>query len=294
MARPRQHMKDVNFSTQWMDLTPDIPYPKKDWISQKWFDIPYGKDPLQKVDIYLPNENTRKLDKYPLLIIIHGGGFTHMDKADWDVYPGFFWLEKGYAVASINYRLAPKHKFPAGVDDCYNAVKFIIDHASEYQLDTHNIFIMGPSAGGSLTLITGLRLFNEQYGQDYSIKALAPLCPVTDLSADFTSARGPLYRLMLWYMFRAYLGRIPKRGQLDLFDVSYYVKDAIPPIFFQLGRHDPVIKVDYIESLAKELKHKGEVIVDILEDGYHMGATKHFFIEENIKRYLDFFEEKIV
>jgi len=105
----RPHMRDANFPETWMDLTLDIPYPKKDWIRRKWLDVAYGEDPLQRIDIYHPNENPHGLDKYPLLIILHGGGFTHMDKADWDVYPGFFWLEMGYAVASVNYRLAPKH-----------------------------------------------------------------------------------------------------------------------------------------------------------------------------------------
>ncbi|MDR0397267.1 MAG: alpha/beta hydrolase [Oscillospiraceae bacterium] len=293
MAKPRQHMKDANFSEKWMDLAPDIPYPKKDWIRQKWMDVPYGEHPQQKLDIYHPNANIHRLSRYPLMIILHGGGFTHMDKADWDVYPGFFWLEKGYAVASVNYRLAPKHKFPAGAEDCLAAARYLIDRAEQYQLDKQNIFIMGPSAGGSLTLITGLRLFNEQESGDYCIRALAPLCPVTDLSVGFDSIKGAYARFLVWYMMKIYLGKPPRQGVVEPFDASYYVKEKIPPIFFQLGRLDPIIKAESVEAFAGKLRGKGEVIVDILEEGYHMGATKHFFLDENILRYLDFFESKI-
>ncbi|MDR1598645.1 MAG: alpha/beta hydrolase [Oscillospiraceae bacterium] len=293
MPKPRQRMRDASFPEKWMDLAPDIPYPKKDWIKQKWLDVSYGGHPKQKLDVYHPNANNHRLERYPLMIILHGGGFTHMDKADWDVYPGFFWLEKGYAVASVNYRLAPKHKFPAGVEDCYAAARYLIERADEYLIDKRNLFIMGPSAGGSLTLITGLRLYNGQEGADYRIKALAPLCPVTDLSSGFGSINVAFSKVLLWYMLRSYLGKSPKKGVTAPFDASFYLKETIPPIFFQLGRLDPVITVDYIETFAKKLKGKGEVVIDILEEGYHMGATKHFFLDENILRYLDFFESKI-
>jgi acetyl esterase/lipase len=196
--------------------------------------------------------------------------------------------------ASVNYRLAPKDKFPAGVDDCYNAVKFLIDNAEKYSIDTDNIFIMGPSAGGSLTLITGLRLFNErENGSKHTIRALAPLCPVTDLSIGFSHIEGLWPKLLIRYMLRSYIGGAAKKGVLAPFDASYYVKDAIPPMFFQLGRHDPVVKVEYVERFIDSVREKGEVVVDILEDGYHMGATKHFFLDENILRYLSFFEGKI-
>jgi acetyl esterase/lipase len=293
MAKVKQHMRDANFPEKWMDSSPEIPYPKTDWIRQKWLDVPYGADALQKIDIYHPNKNVHNLEKFPLLIIIHGGGFTHMDKADWDVYPGFFWLEKGYMIASVNYRLAPKHKFPAGVDDCCAAAGFLLEHAEEYAIDKKNVFIMGPSAGGSLTLITGLRCFNEQAGNGYEIKALAPLCPVTDLSADFRSVKGVLPNIQIRYMFRTYFRKVPKKGVTGPYDASYYVKDKIPPMFFQIGRFDPVIKVPYIEAFAEKLKGKGEVTIDILEEGYHMGATKHFFLDENILRYLNYFEKLI-
>jgi acetyl esterase/lipase len=295
MAKQKQHMRDANFPEKWMDSSPEIPYPKKDWIRQKWVDVPYGEEPLQNVDIYQPNENPHNLEKYPLLIIIHGGGFTYMDKADWDVYPGFFWLEKGYMVASVNYRLAPKHKFPAGVNDCKAALAFLLEHADEYKIDKQNIFIMGPSAGGSLTLITGLRYFNKQAGKDYVIRGLAPLCPVTDFSYDIRHAvKGVWAKFLIWYMYKTYLSKVPKKGELGPYDASYYLKDKIPPIFFQIGRLDPVIKVPYIEAFVDKLKDKGEVVVDILEEGYHMGATKHFFLDENILRYLDWFEGHIV
>jgi acetyl esterase/lipase len=286
-------MRDANFPEKWMDNSPNIPYPKKDWIETKWQDVPYGKHKLQKIDIYHPNANKHGLKKFPLLVVFHGGGFSHMDKADWDVYPAFFWLEMGYMAASVNYRLAPKHKFPAGVDDCYAAMRFLLGNAEAYSIDTDNIFIMGPSAGGSLTLITGLRLFNEQEASKCTIRALAPLCPVTDLSIGFDRINGLWPKLLIWYMLKSYIGKAPKKGVLEPFDASYYVKGAIPPIFFQLGRLDPIITVDYVEKFVESVKDKGEVVVDILEEGYHMGATKHFFLDENIMRYLSFFEGKI-
>lgn len=299
MSLFKHKIKEANFPEEWMDNKPYIPVPKRDWIEKKYLDVPYGASLKQKIDIYYPNENLHQLEKFPVLFIIHGGGFGYMDKADWHVYPGFFWLQKGYMVVSINYRLAPADKYPAAVDDSLTAVQYVINNAEEYLVDVKNIFIMGASAGGNLTLTTGLQLFNKQEKSNYEIKGLAPLCPVTDItsiwfdSQDKTMKYSFLARTMTKKTIMDYIGTLPTSTSFQPYDASYYLLDKIPPIYFQLGEFDPIIKLDFVKKYAESLKTKGECVVDVIEGGAHMGATKHFFLTDKIMGYLNFFEKKI-
>ncbi|MDR2822876.1 MAG: alpha/beta hydrolase [Acholeplasmatales bacterium] len=290
MKRKKQHMKDANFSEKYMDLTPNIPEPKTDWIENKLFDVPYGSKPHQILDIYYPNN--KNLDKYPLLIHIHGGGFSHMQKRDWGIYPGFFWIERGYMMISIEYGLAPKFKCPSQIEDCDLALEYLIKNKDKYKIDVNNIFIYGASAGGSLSSILGAKNANNP---EFTIRGVAALCPVIDCYPIWLRYhKRPLVGLVLRKMFKDYLGYIPKnKDNFYNCDLSYYLQDKIPPFYFQLGRLDPIINCSDWSAYATLLSKKTEVVLDILEEGYHMGATKHFFLDESINGYLDFFENHI-
>ncbi len=106
-------------------------------------DRPYVSDghARQKLDLYLPPEG-RNL---PLIVWIHGGAFKIGDKGD--PLP-LEYLAQGYALASINYRLSQHALFPAQIEDCKAAVRWLRAHAQEFGLDTQRFAAWGPSAGG--------------------------------------------------------------------------------------------------------------------------------------------------
>jgi len=287
-------MRIAKWHDSWMDMEPALPTPKIDWIKDKRLDIKYGDHPLQALDVYYPN-NVKK-DKYPLILVIHGGGWSHMDKRDWNVYPSFFGLEKGFMVISINYRLAPKNKYLDIVNDVFAAYKYILDNSEELKIDVNNIFLTGSSAGGNLSLILAFREYGKQR---YNIKGVAALCPAIDPVKFCTPLlnRNFIFKFIIKNMIRKIYGFIPK--EINELDASYYLKDtkSIPPIYFQVGRLDPAIPYDlileYIDSWNKEFNlDKDYIILDTLE-AYHMGATHHWFEEEVIERYIDWFVKKV-
>ena len=106
--------------------------PRVDWIREKKLDVAYGGDPLQKMDIYYPNEVQK--ESYPVVILVHGGGFAMCDKRDWHVYPGFHALGRGFALVSVNYRLVPQVSYPAESDDLKRAVLYLRKHAPSLRL----------------------------------------------------------------------------------------------------------------------------------------------------------------
>ena len=94
---------------------------------------------------------------HPIAILIHGGGYRRGDaKAGSEAYVADFLAPAGYAVFSINYRLAPKYPYPYMVQDTQRAIRYLRHHAREYNADPNEIALIGGSAGGFLSNMAGL------------------------------------------------------------------------------------------------------------------------------------------
>ncbi|MFM7849685.1 MAG: alpha/beta hydrolase [Rubrivivax sp.] len=86
----------------------------------------------------------------PVLVYLHGGGWTIGDLDTHDVLCRQLALEAACAVVSVDYRMGPEHRFPAAVDDCVQAFRWVLAHAAELQLDARRTAVGGDSAGGNL------------------------------------------------------------------------------------------------------------------------------------------------
>jgi acetyl esterase len=112
--------------------------------------VPYlpTSSPAHKLDIYLPRNYA---PQRPAIMYIHGGGFTMCSK---DTHQGvaLAYANNGYVVFNINYRLAPKHRYPAAIEDVAHAWQWIIHNAAHFGGNPDQIIVAGESAGGNLTL----------------------------------------------------------------------------------------------------------------------------------------------
>lgn len=86
---------------------------------------------------------------FPTVVCIHGGGFSGGRREDYDELCRKF-ARRGYAAVTIDYRLSPKHRWPAHIQDCKAAIRWLRAHAAEYGIDPERIGAMGSSAGGHL------------------------------------------------------------------------------------------------------------------------------------------------
>jgi len=116
-----------------------------------------GGHERQKLDLYLPKTPGTNL---PLIINIHGGAFR-MGSKEQDVPLDY--LPRGYAVASINYRLSQHAVFPAQIEDCKTAVRWLRAHAAEFGLDPKRFAAWGASAGGHLAAMLGVTGAEKQF-----------------------------------------------------------------------------------------------------------------------------------
>ncbi|QEG21331.1 alpha/beta hydrolase [Mariniblastus fucicola] len=104
-----------------------------------------GEDYELKCDIYQPKSDEPR----PVMLAIHGGAWTTGTKFAMYRHARIL-ANRGYVVMAINYRLAPKHKWPAQIHDCKHAVRWIREHAKEYNADPDRVYAFGYSAGAHL------------------------------------------------------------------------------------------------------------------------------------------------
>jgi acetyl esterase len=106
------------------------------------------------VRIYTPDGNGR----FPLMVFFHGSGFVLCNLDTHDGVCRNLCAAAGCVVVSVDYRLAPEHKFPAGPEDCYAATRWAAEHAPELNADPGRIVIVGDSAGGNMVAVTALMI----------------------------------------------------------------------------------------------------------------------------------------
>ncbi len=149
-------------------------------------DIPYINDGHKGhlLDIYYPEGTTEKL---PVIIDIHGGGWMYGYK-EINKYFCLKLAQKGFLVASINYRLAGEVLFDDQIRDIFAALTWLGKNLKDYPADMDNIFLAGDSAGGHFVCVTTAINLNEDMQKDfgveyvgYDFKAVSAICPAIDL-----------------------------------------------------------------------------------------------------------------
>ena len=121
----------------------------------------------------------------PALVFFHGGGWVLCDLDTHDVQASALARRSGAVVVSVDYRLAPEHRFPAAVTDSYAATVWVAQNADRLGIDPRRISVGGDSAGGNLVAVVALKSRDED-GPAIALQAL--VYPVTDLSSFDTGS----------------------------------------------------------------------------------------------------------
>ena len=126
-----------------------------------------GGDSAQSLDLFMPDNASN--DLRPGIVFVHGGGWVGGDKSEFANRAKEL-AGSGYVAISVNYRLAPRNKYPVPLQDCQAAVRWLRSHSTEYHVDPNRIASMGSSAGGHLATMLGLTddLKFERDGQKIS------------------------------------------------------------------------------------------------------------------------------
>jgi acetyl esterase len=236
-------------------------------------DVPYraGGAPEHRLDVYRP---ARSRGPLPVVLYVHGGGFRILSK-DTHWVMGLVFARRDYLVLNVNYRLAPRHRFPAAVEDVCAALAWAHANVHRWGGDRDRIVLAGESAGANL--VTSLAIAcsyerDEPFAREVfhlgvrprAVVAACGLFQVTDVQRFARrKARFPRFLLdRLEEVEEAYLGRDHSPGRnLDLADPVCFLERGIepvrplPPFFLPVGTRDPLL--DDTRRMARALTALG-------------------------------------
>ncbi len=207
-----------------------------------------------KMDLYLPPKSDTAT---PVVINIHGGGFTHGSKESQTGFGTFF--KMGFAVANISYRLAGTAPAPAAIEDARCAVAYLAHNASELNIDPAKIVTRGSSAGGHLALMAGLLCPSNTFAGNCN-GSHANVAAIVDISgpADLTKWEAMKKANKAT---RAWLGG--KEEDMDfvrtLSPINYVTKDA-PAVFVAHGNADRTVPYEQSQLLVNKLKEENVTV----------------------------------
>lgn len=263
--------------------------------SAEWATTAPSRFQAQSEITYLTvNGHESKLDIYrrrgpggpdPVMIYFHGGGWASGHKGDGMMYT-LAWLEMGWDVVNVEYRLTATAPAPAAVEDCLCALRFIAGHAADYRMDASKIVVMGDSSGGHLALMTGMAPGNAGLDRPCNPSGSEPMPKVagivnwygiTDMPA-FLKDAGARNAAIDW------LARTPNREEMTrLVSPLTWVRADLPPIITIHGDSDPSVPYSQAVKLRDALNavHARNEMITI-PGGKHGG----FSAEERVRAYV--------
>jgi acetyl esterase/lipase len=228
--------------------------------------IPDG-DKAQRLDIYLPEKASEK--PLPLVVHIHGGGWQGGSKFP---CPVAGMADKGYVVASIEYRFSQKARFPAQIQDCQAAIRWLRANANTYNIDPEHVGVVGGSAGGHLSALVatagGKDAFPKIGGNDdqsdrvqcvIDIFGPANFATVIEQAENDKNVRNIFKFNTPSDPYSSLIGVAlnEDKAKTDAVSPVTYVSEDNPPTLILHGTHDTLVPYAQSEELAAELKAKG-------------------------------------
>ncbi len=220
------------------------------------------------LDLYSPENVSGPL---PVIVWIHGGGWSRGRK---EQCPAVSLVDDGYAVASIDYRLTSVAPFPAQIEDCKAAVRWLRANASAYHLDPDRIGVWGNSAGGHLAALLGTsggvpELEGNGDNMQYSsrVQAVCDAAGPVDLVAEMSPKA--MSRI------EALLGGALEKNKSKAIAASpiHYVSKDDPPFLIVHGEFDRVVPVEQSQRFYEALQKAGvNATLKILPQRGHQAA----------------------
>lgn len=262
-------------------------------------DIVYASvaDADLKLDLYLPSTSTNRPS--PLLVWVHGGAWRSGSKKEMPLGP---LVARGYAVASVDYRLTPTAPFPANVHDLKAAIRFLRAHQADYHLETTRIAIAGASAGAHLAALVGVSnrsaelegVVGSHLQESSSIQAIVSFYGASNLESILRQStpfglgvRVPALQLLLG-------GQPEEKAALArLASPVAHVDAGDPPLLLIHGVQDPQMPVAQSLEFQGAYENAGLSVRFVpVHGGLHGG--KQFYDEPRLKLVENFLEGALI
>ncbi len=200
---------------------------------------------------------------HPILVYFHGGGWVLGDLDGVDAICRILTNKLNCVVVSVDYRLAPEHKFPAGAEDCYAATRWIVNNAAKVRGDAKKIAVGGDSAGGNLAAVVSL-MARDKKGPRIGFQVL--VYPITDMAGTTLKNKqespGLTHEDGVWFV-RNYLAKVSQAKHPYASPLRAQTLRNLPPAHIITAQYD---------VLTKQCE---EYAVRLIESGVRV-KTHHF------------------
>lgn len=230
-----------------------------------------GGEPLL-LDAFVPDGD----GPFPAAILVHGGGFEAGDKQTYITYIFEPLSKAGFAWFSINYRLSPKHRFPAATDDVEEAVRWLRRNAQRFHVDVDRIALIGESAGGHLVSYVGARNLPTS-----RVAAVVSFYGIHDFVAFAASYKGESAVTERFLGERSLTAR-----NTDVFvaaSPTAQISASAPPFFMIHGRKDAGVPFAQSVSMCEALLAASKPCEIVEVDGGH--GMDHWEPEPKLHHY---------
>ena len=244
-----------------------------------------------RLDLYVPGHAADK--PFPVIVWVHGGAWRKGSRAS---VPIQSLTERGFAIASVDYRLSPAAKFPAQVIDIREAIEFLAANSAELNLAQDRLAIAGASAGGHLAALVAVstdKTFGETDKLKAEIKAAVSFYGASNLASILRqstphglSVRVPALDLLL--------GAQPEVVPDVAKEASpvFHVDSSDPPLLLLHGDQDPQMPINQAHELQGRYQEAGLTVeFDVLHGAAHGG--REFYTSKALGRVADFLQQHL-
>lgn len=256
-------------------------------------ELPYapGGHERHKLDIYTP-ENLPDGAKLPLVVWVHGGGWQNGSK---EACPALWLVPRGYAVASINYRLSQHATYPAQIEDCKAALRWLRVNGAKHGADAERIGVWGASAGGHLVALLGVTGDMKDFDQGENLQVSSAVQAVCDFfgptdflqmskfpsTIEHDSPTSPESKL-IGGAIQENKAKVARANPLT------FVSQGDAPFLILHGDKDPLVPIHQSEMLEAALKQAGvEATLVKLEGAGHGGQPFNLPEQQRIEAFFD-------
>jgi acetyl esterase/lipase len=246
-----------------------------------------------QLDLAMPKEGT---GPFPCVVCLHGGGWRSGKRQDLTKLTELL-AGKGFVAATVTYRLAPDHHFPAQIEDCKAAVRWLRANAAKYHINPQKIGAVGFSAGGHLASLlgtadtdAGLEGKGGNLDQSSRVQAVVNYFGPTDFTTKTWSAH-----VKDAFIIPFLVDPLKKQNMREVYEmaspVTHVSKDDPPFLFFH-GDKDGLVGLEQPQILSKKLQEAGvSAKVVVLEgEGHGWGGET---LNRTLRQSVEFFEEKL-
>lgn len=251
------HAGETNAS-ETIQVQSDVPYM-----------APWSAAQTQKLDLYSLKswDENGENQGHPLVVFLHGGSWVHGDKSMSERMPLVeILLKSGYAVASIDYRLTEESPWPAQINDCKSAIRFLRANAQSYGVDGKRIAVFGESAGAHLAMLmdvtSGEKFVNKDDGNgsvSADVQAVISDYGISDVGEWGTSPNDD--SVSAEYAKNLLLGEGYTDGQAMLASPIDYVNAEAKPILLVHGKNDTIVSYHQTATFEQRLRAAGAGMV---------------------------------